>query len=497
MPSDPADILARHWRRQHEQRNKARERLANRCEAQIKEDAARAKASRDRREARLESARASPVAPYKASPFLAKIVAVSDAVASSSGIDWADLFEIAAILSTGSTATCGHKLHDDHAEMIMNKDGRLRWTGSVLCASVWSCPKCSAIIAAVRCEEMKAAVRTIKEHGGVVLMETRTIAHAAGDRLALLLDRLAVARDHMRTSRAARMLIDDMANMGYIGNIRGLEVTSGLPNGWHPHEHAMLAFMRPLSPQQMSDLTARRAALWAEACRVAGLPPPSAQHGLTLIGGASADEQIAAYIAKFGRQPAKGGWGVEQELTLSVRKKGRDCRLHPFGLLRLIAAADMSGMSATAISWAKDQWSEYEKSMRGQRQLVISRRLSKWLEARGWRSVSDEEAMELAAEQEGDDLIGCLSEEHFNGLAQRRLIHPVLAAAQKAAMAASDREAKISAARVVVDEARAYAQGGYASSVERELSFLKPRRRPPPDPRPPDPRPKEPEHSPY
>lgn len=498
MPTrDPSDILARHWRRQHEQRAKARERLADRSEAQIKEDAARARACRDLREARLEAACAAPVAPYKTSPFLAKVVAVSDAIASSAGIDWADLFEHAAELSTGSTATCGHKLHADHAEMIMDADGRLRWTGSVLCGSVWSCPKCSAIIAAVRCEEMKAAVRTIKDNGGVVLMETRTIPHAAGDGLQLLLDRLAVARDYMRTSRAGRDLIKFMTTMGYIGDIRGLEITAGLPHGWHPHEHAMQAYVRPISEADIALIAAYRADLWADACRFAGLPPPSQQHGLTIVGGASADEQIAAYIAKYGKQPAKAGWGVEQELTLSVRKKGRDCRLHPFGLLRLIAAADQPGISSTAVSWAHDQWAEYEKAMRGQRQLVVGRRLSRWLEARGWRCVSDEDAMRLAEAQDGDDLVGSLTEDIFNGLAERRLIHPILAAAQRASAVPQERQKKIAAARDVLDEAIMYAKRGWSSLVERELSFLRPRRRPPPDPRPPDPRSEDPEDSPY
>lgn len=449
-------MLARHWLRQRTARQAAHDRLAARTDEEIQADAVRAAASRARRRDRLRKAKRTPPAAFAPHLQLSAAVAVADAVASGMQISWADLHDIAADRSTGSVSVCGHKLHADQADMVLDATGRLRWNGSVMCGSVWSCPKCSAIIAAVRCEEIKSAVKIVKKAGGVIVMETRTIPHAAGDALSLLLDRLAVARDYMRTSRPARVVVEMMMMKGYVGDIRGLEITAGLPNGWHPHEHAAMAFSRPISDADLVAITDARKELWLQACRVAGLPPPSATHGLSLVGGATADDQLAAYIAKYGKQPSKGAWGAEQELALSVRKKGKAARLHPFGLLRIMAAADRDAvMPASAVAWAERQWKEYEVAIRGQRQLVYSRRLVAWLEAQGWRTVTDEEAMKMAEQQEGDDLIGSLAAPVFHALASNRRVLPILAEAQAAviAVAQAGRQDQIVAARQVLDRA--------------------------------------------
>lgn len=61
-------------------------------------------------------------------------------------------------------------------------------SGVERCASIWSCPCCSAVIRAERAREIDAAVQAWQERGGSVVFVTLTMRHRASDALATTLD---------------------------------------------------------------------------------------------------------------------------------------------------------------------------------------------------------------------------------------------------------------------------------------------------------------------
>jgi hypothetical protein len=186
------------------------------------------------------------------------------------------------------------------------------------------------------------------------------------------------------------------------GTVKALEVTWGRSNGWHPHCHVLMFFYREVSPESVAECRAELALCWDAAVRhiaqprgrmVRALMPDgslvrvfdpgvprsyrvSAEHGvdLRITYGAVAD-----YVAKFGVQPSRGGWGPEQELTKSRSKRrlrATDAaavaawserpgsRFTPFDFLR---AYDATG----AGEWVS-LWRAYTAAFHGRRQLVWS-----------------------------------------------------------------------------------------------------------------------------
>jgi hypothetical protein len=93
---------------------------------------------------------------------------------------------------------CGRMLHsdaigdhDDGQSVVIRRreiDGRMvaSYRGLMTCGSVWSCPRCSAVIAHTRADEISSAVRECYRRGGKVYLLTLTMRHSNRDRLAEL-----------------------------------------------------------------------------------------------------------------------------------------------------------------------------------------------------------------------------------------------------------------------------------------------------------------------
>lgn len=388
------------------------------------------------------------------------------------------LHEVAADLCP-SVEGCGRRLVSDFAQVVLNEQGAVRVRGVAVCGSVWKCPKCSSYIAALRTEELKQAVQHHKAAGGHLVMLTSTIAHSAGDHLSHLLDRLTIARDYFRTSRQGRDLVKWLKTIGYIGDVRNLEITAGLPSGWHPHQHTLQFFKRKMKAKDKVKYQEKAYDLWSAACLHAGLPQPSKAHGIDVMAGKSCDEVLAEYIAKYGKNPSKGAWGVEQEMGLAVRKRGGGVRLHPFGLLEIIADSKEMEVDDEVVKWATDKWNEYADAMPGQRQLTYSRRVINYIKAiskGAWRVISDEEIQESLEKQEKDEEIESIKAKEWNDLNEMDAINPMLAGVEAyiQPVIAIDRNAAIGMARQWIRdyiEERLTPLGRYKSC--RSTPFLK------------------------
>ncbi len=168
---------------------------------------------------------------------------------------------------------CGRMLHNDavgdpddgQAVAIkrreVNGQAIASYQGLMTCGSVWSCPRCSAVIAHTRAAEITAAVRECYRQGGSVYLLTLTMRHTSKDRLAQLWDGLSAGwrsafGTRKWTGQRARTVerggkttfikahVGDAELFDVAGMTRVVEATYGAParggNGWHLHIHALV-----------------------------------------------------------------------------------------------------------------------------------------------------------------------------------------------------------------------------------------------------------------
>jgi len=199
-------------------------------------------------------------------------------------------------------------------ELQRNREhGSSSVNGVATCKSVWSCPVCRTKIISERSDQLKEIYKKWKDRGGHVTMITLTVPHSKGDNLAELYGSntqgtgITGALGNFRSSRHFSKDFKEQA--GYFGDIRGVEVTWGRKNGFHPHIHLLI----------LSDYTYdfkawknRFYIAWRDACKKAGLQEPSFEHGVDIQ--YCDDSEQAAYIAK---------WSAASELVSDGMKEAR------------------------------------------------------------------------------------------------------------------------------------------------------------------------------
>lgn len=230
---------------------------------------------------------------------------------------------------------------------------RARLGGLQTCGSVWMCPVCATRISEARKTDIEAALVAAEAKGWLVLMVTYTLRHTAKDSLPALLEAIASAREYAASGKQMQALREEA---GFAGSVRALEVTHG-ENGWHPHIHELIFLRHDKSLCRFTSQLRRR---WEKGLERVGIDIND--HGYKM---SIADCDIAAYVAKFGRDRS---WNVEHELTKQPTKMGRgEGSRTPMQLLSAYALDDDRQ--------AGYLWQQYAWAMKGKRQLSWSRNL--------------------------------------------------------------------------------------------------------------------------
>ena len=280
------------------------------------------------------------------------------------------------ILPNSRTAKC-HRYKTPNKEIEVWRGvsagvaGKAFYKGLMSCGRLWTCPVCAAKISERRRLELSEALDNAKDQGLSVYLLTQTIRHGIGDSLSCGLAGIAAAEKLLWSSRSGAAVRD---RLGVVGTIKTTEVTWGAENGWHPHKHTLLFLKAPVSP---SVIHAELSPLWINACVKSGLPAPTRERGLTVQDGSFADK----YVSK---------WGLESEMTKGHSKIAKVGGMTPFALVENVLE------TGDAQSWALFQ--EYDKALKGKRQLVWSKGLRALL-LQGVAEKSDEE---LANEEDPD-----------------------------------------------------------------------------------------------
>lgn len=253
----------------------------------------------------------------------------------------AELLDALRGYSSPRTARCRSKRISGSVQ-VHRKGERVSILGLETCGSVWACPCCAARIYARRAAELGQAFDLWQSSEPT--MVTLTVRHNAGDELERLRRGLAKAWEFLWRGRAG---MARRKAWGIRHWVRAVEVSHG-KNGWHPHIHAFVFAMHPLT----AESTKRELALaWRRAVvKALGFKfRPSVRRGTDIQPRGSA----RAYLSKMGLE------------IHSITKEGRKPGYRsPWQIAQDAARGDRRAASL---------WQTYVRAMYGARQLTWSR----------------------------------------------------------------------------------------------------------------------------
>jgi len=187
------------------------------------------------------------------------------------------------------------------------------------CGSISSCKVCAKIVTEKRRAELKKGTKTWKDIGGNLYFISLTSRHNSNTRFRALKEGQSKAQYYFFTGRKAEKLF---AELGKIGHITANETTYSPENGHHPHKHILIFSDKKLSKLELDEMQLKLALHWQHCCKLAGIELPDLKHGLDLRDGTYADQ----YLSK---------WGIEEEMTKSQQKQGKNGSYTPWDLLEL------------------------------------------------------------------------------------------------------------------------------------------------------------------
>lgn len=269
---------------------------------------------------------------------------------------------------------------------IRRKAGVAYLGGVLKCGSVWLCPVCATRVAGERRAEIDRIGALHVAGGGAIAFCTLTSSHDGGMNPGRFLVRL---RESWRAVQRSRGYRGQMKRLKAAGFLKKLEVTYGR-NGFHPHLHLAFFFDRDFTrPAPMADGTPREPAElvvlqkvifaeWRKAFVDAGYPPPSERRGTKLEYVTPGSTKWRAYLAKMGfeitgtkegRNGNRSMWEVLQDAGLAWTR----CLKEGYSPIHVNRqTGEVHQVLRDVIVWR-----QYEKMIKGARQLEWSRALKK------------------------------------------------------------------------------------------------------------------------
>ncbi len=236
---------------------------------------------------------------------------------------------------------------------------KTQYTNLQRCGSIIHCKVCAKIVTEKRRAELKKGTKTWKDKGGFLYFITLTSRHNANTHFRTLKEGQSKAQNYFFTGGKAEKLF---AELGKVGHIISNETTYSPENGHHPHKHILIFSDKQLSGFELYNLQKKLALHWQHCCELARIELPDLKHGLDLKDGTYADQ----YISK---------WGIEEEMTKSQQKSGKNGSYTPWDLLQL----SIEDKPLSNGKLPSKLFQEYALVFKGSRLLSWSRGLKKLL----------------------------------------------------------------------------------------------------------------------
>jgi hypothetical protein len=202
------------------------------------------------------------------------------------------------------------------------------------------------VVRQARAGEIELAATRVLNSGGCGLFVTATGPHRKGDPLAPLFDLTCQFGRLTMTGAKAKEL---RARLGLIGSIRTIDITY-TENGWHPHVHQLMLFVRQLTPGEVAELRTFLFDRWQSALTRRGFARLHPVHGLD-VRPVYDSSGVSQYVAKV-----EDGWGIGWELARS------DLKHRSVSPMQLLADWALGGDLV-----ARALWQEYETVTFGRR----------------------------------------------------------------------------------------------------------------------------------
>lgn len=308
--------------------------------------------------------------------------------------------------------------------------------GLYSCASIWACPRCSAVIGIERSEEVRQAIKQWVTKGarigrrkktpligplpfeagydvdsgeelsepvrplvwgreytdhppGKVVMLTLTMRHKNGDDLDFLWRSISQAWERLTRSNST-------IKRNVAAYIRAAELTHG-KNGWHVHLHICLF----VDSDWVNRIEKHRQSIfksWFDVLDKMELEADPKAQKLDYDPDQSATEianKLSAYITK-----EASTWDLAQELTGATIKKASGENLTPRQMLAVLHAHDEGkqvGYTKAQINLLRARYAEYEMASHGKRQLTWSAGAKR---AFAVAEITDQDVAEVALEDD-------------------------------------------------------------------------------------------------
>jgi hypothetical protein len=299
---------------------------------------------------------------------------------------------------------CGRPRFDEVGVVV--GDGVAHFSGTIHCGSLL-CPVCGPKIRDYWADRNNRGIDRHIRAGGSAWLVTPTIPHHAG---------MACDEGASAVMRAWSTLIKLTAwrslkkRIGYVGFMRGFDITYGAWHGWNPHQHIVILTEGEATAETLADLWVTFGRLWGDVVEGMGYKRPGWLHGVD-VRQISAGEDVGGYLAK-------GGWRAGQELARGDLKSAREGNRTPDEIL-----ADFMLFGDAADRQLRR---EYEKAMYARRQFEWSRGLAQRLDM--GRVQKDEE---IANAERGGQKVATITRQLHGELRSRCLLSAALTAAEE------------------------------------------------------------------
>ncbi len=314
---------------------------------------------------------------------------------------------------------------------VRNVDGTAYFSGVLYCGSPWSCPVCSPKVLWRRGLEIDRILLAARARGGSVLFVTLTCRHFAWDDAKSTVKVMSQGVGKLLAGRewagdtgkerdkkiAAGKPVSDgyKGELGYVGQVRVLELTHSSRNGFHPHVHAALFFDRLLDPTEIALFEIWLFRKWKK--HLLKLTGREIQWGRGVdVVEWEGDEALGHYVTKIGQ-----GWSLGSELTYGEGKAGKGMSRNP----AQVARDYITGGSTEDGAILKEMWA----ATKGRNMVVFSQGLREWAGFDEDDAKSDED---LANEDVGGDEVAEIDLEVYGWIRRLTAFADVLVGAELA-----------------------------------------------------------------